>query len=400
VLLRSIIISLVLAGFASAPSRSLANDLCSVTVFETDPRQAAANCTSVLSSDQLTTAERAEALKIRARSFHKTDRLDDAIRDYEEALKLAPEDAELHVRRGWTAFDKRDYDVVFAQANRALELKPGYAEVYALVGTALSMGGRNNFESAKAALDEAIRLQPLNPLYRFNRFGLLEENGFDNEAIDEADAILRLPLPLITKPGAAYIYLKHTTDRIAVEVKRAIILKTMGRTKEAEQAYDRAVELDPDALTYAMRAEFKLTHIAFIPNAPMPQMQMKSVQDDIDQAIALDPDYWFALNMQARLFLVRGEYASAAAYYVRALKGYPINGGMRWRYATALRQLGRGEEAITEATTAFRLDPGFMRDKLRDLRKFGYFVPTESEADLRPAIMDAVRACMIDERCG
>jgi tetratricopeptide (TPR) repeat protein len=398
VLRRSIIISLVLACFASAPSRSLADDLCSVTALETDPEQAAANCTSVLSSDQLTTAERAEALKIRARSFHKTDRLDDAIRDYEEALKLAPNDAELHVRRGWTAFDKQDYDVVYDQANRALELKPGYAEAYALVGTALSMGGRDNFANAKAALDEAIRLQPLNPQYRFNRFELLEENDFDNEAINEADAILRLPLPLITKPGAIDIYLKHTTYRIAVEVKRAILLRSIGRTKEAEQAYDRAVELDPDALTYAMRAEFRLTHTAFTPNAPMPQML--SVQDDIDHAFALDPDYWFALNMQARLFLTRGEYAPAATYYVRALKGYPINGGMRWYYATALRQLGRGEEAVTEATTAFRLDPGFMREKLKYLRERGYFVPTESETDLRPAIMDAVRACMIDEGCG
>ncbi len=59
-----------------------------------------------------------------------------------------------------------------------------------------------------------------------------------------------------------------------------------------------------------------------------------------------------------------------------------------------------GEEAVTEATTAFRLDPGFMREKLKYLRERGYFVPTESETDLRPAIMDAVRACMIDEGCG
>lgn len=398
-LLRSIIICLVMAGYASAPSKALADDLCSAAIFETDAKQAAANCTSILNSDLLTAAERAEALKIRARAFHRLGQLDDAIRDYEEALKLAPDDAELHLRRGWTAFDKRDFDLVFAQAHRALELKPGYAEVYALIGTALSMRECEceNFAESKAALDEAIRLEPLRPLYRYNRLGLFEENGFYNKAIDEADAILRLPLPLITKPAAAKSYLEFTTYKIAIEVKRATLLEFVGRTKEAEQAYDCAVESDPDALTYAMRAEFRLTHTAFFSGAPMPQM--KAVQDDLDKAFALDPDYWFTLKVQANLLLVHGEYELAAAYFVRALKGYPINGGMRWSYAATLRHLGRREEAVTEATTAFRLDPGFMEQKLRYLRERGYFVPVKSDTDLRPAIMDAVRACMLDEGC-
>jgi tetratricopeptide (TPR) repeat protein len=409
VLVRNIVIFFVLVGYASAPNRSLADDLCSVSVFETDAKQAAASCTSILDNGHLTTAARVEALKIRARAFNRMGQLDDAITDYEEALKLAPDDAELHVYRGWRALDKEDFDLAFAQARRALQLKPEYAEVYALVGAASNMSRCwcRNFAKAKAADDEAIRLQPLRPLYRFNRLLLFETNGFDNEAIGEADTILRLPAPLITKPAEVESYLKPTTYRIAVEVKRGILLRSAGRIKEAEQGWDHAVELDPDALTYAMRAEFRMSQTAFIPFAPLPPMT--AIQDDLDKAFALDPDYWFTLNLQAKLHLLRGEFDSAtahgeyelaAAYYARALKGYPINGGMRWNYAVTLRNLGRSDEAVAEATTAFRLDPGFMEQKLGYLREQGYFTLTASDTDPRPAVMDAVRACMLDERCG
>lgn len=396
-LLRNVIMFLVLAGYASAPSRSLADDLCSVTVLEADARQAAENCTSILNGSQLTTAARAQALKIRARAFHKMGQLDDAISDYEQALKLAPDDAELHVRRGWTALDKQDFALVFAQARRALELKPEYADVYDLIGVGLEQGGRENFAKAKAAYDEAIRLQPLEPRYRFHRLTLLEGNEFDNEAINEADAILRLPLPSITKPATVELYLKPLTYRIAVEAKRAILLNGSGRIKEAEQAFDHAVELDPNALTYALRADFRLAQIAFIPGAPLPPLD--AVQDDLGRALALEPDYWLALNQQARLHRVRGEYELAAADFLKALKGYPINGSLRWNYATTLRTLGRSEDAIAEATTAFQLDPGFMNEKLKYLSERGYLASTEPDTDPRPAILDAVRACMLDERC-
>ena len=394
-LLRDIIISLILAG--SLPSEALADDQCSVGVFETDARQAAENCTTVLNGDQLRPIARAEALKIRARAFHRLERLDDAIRDYEEALLFAPDDPELHVRRGWTAFDKRDLGIVFAQAHRALEIKPDYAEPYGLIGAALSLGGDTKFAVAKAAYDQAIRLQPNEPSYRFNRLTLLDVNGFYDEAIEEAEAVLQLPASAITKPSAATSYLRRTTYRIAITIERARLLRMTGRLKEAAQVYDRAIEIDPDPLTYTSRAEFKFSQTVFSPGAPVPSTA--AVQDDLDKALALDPDFWFARDEQARLHLLHREYDLAEADFVKGLKAYPTVGKMRWRYATTLRSLGRSDEAIEEAIKAFQLDPGFMSTKLRSLQQRGYLAPDDRGIDSRSALTDAVQACMLDERC-
>lgn len=366
-------------------------------VVETDPGQAIKNCTAILNADQLTTAERAEALKIRGRAHYRTDRLGDAIRDYEAALTIAPDDPELHLRRGWTAFDERDLETVFAHAHRALELKPGYADVYGLIGTALTLGGPQTFAEAKAAFDEAVRLQPQDLLPRYNRLFLLRANNFNDEAMKEAEAILALPTSVITKPAAVGYLGRRTTYRIAVTMERASLLRILGRFDEARQTYDRAIELDPDPLTYARRAEFRHSQVGFIPGAPAPPLT--DVQDDLDKALALDPDYWLSRNEQAKLHLNRHEYELAAADFARALKGNPIYGQMRWRYAETLRELGRNDEAASEAITAFRLDPDFMSEKIGLLQKRGYLAALTPNADPRPAVIDAVRACMLDERC-
>ncbi|MBR1211150.1 tetratricopeptide repeat protein [Bradyrhizobium sp. JYMT SZCCT0180] len=395
---------------ASGPS--LAADQCSLELLQANAARAAEACTSVLNADETTTASRVAALKIRGRAMQRLDRYPDAIADYETGLRIAPDDAELHLRRGWTAYDELlrgggsyfdpglqpALDLALKQATQALKLKPGYPDAYFLTGAALTMAGPDRFAEAKAAHDEAIRLDPNNPAMWFGRLIMLEKNRRFHEAIEDADVILRLPADLITKPRAAESYLKSTTHRIATAIKRAEMLRKLGRTNEAWQAYNMAAELDPDPITYSRRAEFRLSQIGFFPGMPPPPLD--AVQADLDKALALDPDYWVSHEQRGHLLVIREQYDAAATEFALALKQYPENGGMRWSYAMALRKLGRSEEAAGEGITAFRMDRGFMFQKLGMLRRLGYLAAIAPDADPRPAIMDAARACMLDERCG
>jgi tetratricopeptide (TPR) repeat protein len=399
------------------PGPSLAADQCSLELLLTNAARAAEVCTSVLNADETTAAARVDALKIRGRAMQRLDRYPDAIADYETGLRIASDDAELHLRRGWTAYDElrrgwsasgRGFyldpelqpalDLALKQATQALQLRPGYTNAYSLIGAALALAGPDRFAEAKAADDEAIRLEPNNPEVWYGRLLLLEKNRLFHEAIEDADAILRLPADLITKPKAVESYLRPTTYRIEVAIRRAKLLRAVGRTSEAWQAYDRAVELDPDPITYSRRAAFRLLEIAFFPGMPAPPLD--AVQADLDKALALDPDYWVGHEQQGHLLFVREQYDSAATEFALALKQFPGNGSMRWFYARILRKLGRNEEAAGEVITAFRLDRGFMFGKLDMLRKLGYLAAIAPDADPRPAIMDAARACMLDERCG
>lgn len=407
---------LVLACSALTPGRVLAGDECSLELLKASAARAAEACTLVLNQDGATANTRVEALKVRGRAMQRLDRYGDAIADYEAGLRIAPQDPELHMRRGWTAYEQlrrapdasrrfvsdpaleTAFNLALDQGRQALNLKPDYAEAYALIAATLLVGAPERFAETKAAYDEAVRLQPTDPEYRLHRSILLRRNGFLPEAIEDTDAILRLPADVNAKPSATKLYWRPTTYRVSAAIARAEMLTELGRTNEARQAYDSAVERDPDPITYTQRAAFNLTQTAA--SGGISPSLFDLIQDDLDKASALDPDYWVVHEKLGYLHDIRKQFDLAATEFARALKQFPGNGRMRWEYALVLRRLGRSEEAAGEAITAFRLDPGFMVNKLGMLRKRGYLAAIKPDADPRPALMDAVRACMLDERCG
>jgi tetratricopeptide (TPR) repeat protein len=144
-------LSLLLVCGGTCNSQSLLDEGCSVQGFEAQPATTVNVCTSILDAGGLSHSARAEALKIRARSLHSLGRLDEAISDYESALLLAPDDPELHVRRGWTAYDRHEFERVFGEAERALQLKPGYASAHDLIGAVFAHSTIRKFQAARAA---------------------------------------------------------------------------------------------------------------------------------------------------------------------------------------------------------------------------------------------------------
>jgi tetratricopeptide (TPR) repeat protein len=269
-------------------------------------------------------------------------------------------------------------------------MRKRHAGAYDLIGTGLGHADIDKLAEEKAAYDEAIRLQPDEPIFRYHRYQLLKRHGFQRDALQEADAILGLTIPTITKPFAVTYYGKLTSFRTAVALERASLLLAMGRINESQTAYDQSVQNDPSALTFAWRAQFHLAQ-----SAPM-----NVVQDNLDKSLAFDPAYWFSRDLQARVHFYSEQYEAAAAEYARAIELYPINGTMRWWHALTLRKLGRFDDASAEAVTAFQVDPGFMINQIDMLRMRGYLPTLAPNAHPIPALYDAARACMLDEGCG
>ncbi|HTC05575.1 MAG TPA: hypothetical protein VK749_19360, partial [Xanthobacteraceae bacterium] len=172
----------LMVGWAAGHDQALAQPACSVAAFEIQPEATVEACTAVLDKSGLSDSERAETLKIRARSLHVTGRLDDAIKDYDAALLLAPNDPELHLRRGWTAYDKVDFQTVLDQANEAIKLKPDYADAYDLVGAMLARREVGRQHEAMAVFAEAIRLDPNVPLFHIHLMDVSECCGMPEEA--------------------------------------------------------------------------------------------------------------------------------------------------------------------------------------------------------------------------
>jgi tetratricopeptide (TPR) repeat protein len=390
--------SLIVLLFCGATCRAQGApaDQCSADMLKKDTVAALEACNAALARPGLDAGARAALLKIRGRALHKSGRLDEAIATYEEALRLAPGDAELHLRRGWTAFDRRDLKTVFDHAKRALEINPQYAGAYDLMGAAFVVSGKDKVDEAKAAYEQAARLDPSEPLplyHLYQLFALKCECRRPLDALHAVEQILKLPAQIITEPDTADIYRTSTTYRVAANIARGELLGMLGRPNEARAAYDQAVADDPNALTYAGRAQFRLS---------LPDSE-SAIQADLDHALALDPDFWLARYDQALVHFYSARYDAASAELVRTLKVYPKYGEGHWRYAQTLRKLGREDEALEQALTAFEVDPSFAFSKFGMLQKRGYLAnlaSLEKVADPGAALADAVRACMLDQECG
>ena len=85
-------------------------------------------------------------------------RLDQAIADFDEAIRLKPKFAEAFTKRGHTKDHLGQYDEAMVDHDEAIRLKPDYVEAYANRGILKSLSGRRR--EAITDYDEAIRLQP------------------------------------------------------------------------------------------------------------------------------------------------------------------------------------------------------------------------------------------------
>jgi Tfp pilus assembly protein PilF len=198
--------------------------------------------------------------------------------------------------------------------------------------TALVEKSVGNAAAAEAAFEAALNLDPTNPqllmnfgnfrqalgqvdqsleLYdralaqapdaidiRFNRLLALTALRRVDEALAEAESLLR------TLPAEPRLHSTH-----------GVILRALGRLREAGQAFERALELDPQAL--------------------------------------------MALHGRAQIAADRDEDA-ASGWYRKALVSYPNSGDLIIGLAGALEGEGRADEAATTLEGALRANPSWI----------------------------------------
>jgi tetratricopeptide (TPR) repeat protein len=229
-------------------------------------------------------------------------RLNDATAEFEEALRLKPDLAEAHCNlgRAFSQVPGRLNDAI-AQFEAALRLKPDYAEAHYNMGRALSqVPGRLN--DAIVQLEAALRLKPDYPEAHYS-MGIIcsQKPGRLNDTIAEFEAVLRL------KPDFAEA---HNSLGLAWS-------KAPGRLDDAIAEFEAALRIKPD---YA-EAHCNLGAAW----ARMPGRQDDAITQD-QEALRLKPDL-------------------AEAHF---------NLGVAWA-----RMPGRQNDAIAQFEETVRLKPGF-----------------------------------------
>jgi tetratricopeptide (TPR) repeat protein len=150
---------------------------------------------------------------------------DIALGDYNEAIRLNPNAAQLYNNRGLAWAAKQDYDKAIADFNEAIRLDPKLALAYYNQGNALT--AKQEYDKAITDFSEATRLDP-KFVYAYDGRGiaLVAKQEYDRAITDFNEAIRLDPKFLNAYNGRGFTWMaKQEYDKAITDFNEAIRLE-------------------------------------------------------------------------------------------------------------------------------------------------------------------------------
>jgi protein O-GlcNAc transferase len=318
-----------------------------------------------------------------ARALHKlsvrhaqSGRFHEALQSVDQAIGLAPENAELHFHRAEVLCAMGRREQALEDYREAIALRPDYAEAVNNLGDTLLALGRA--AEALAQFERALELKPGFLLALNNRGNALQALGRHDAALLSYDRALA------QEPGSADIL-----------NNRANALLSLRRLEEAEADSRKALALQPghvEALLNLGKAQFARSRfddalqsfdaaIAAGPNhadawrhrgmALATLRRHQEAWSSYERAIALKPDFADAWIASGVLYSELAQFDKAIKCYRQALAAQPGSVSAKYHIADALRKLEKNDEALAALEEVLRLDPDYdyVRGQLAWLRR-------------------------------
>ena len=227
-----------------------------------------------------------------------------AIAEFNESLRLDPNQAQVHASRGlvWELKANQiqaifDYDEAIRLINEAMPLAPNEADVYYERGRVFWLKGDHDL--AIADYDEALRLNP-----KHAKASGAKETAQNSKESQKAISDLKEEVGRIQNPTDAESYLF-----------RSDLMLLQGDYERALADIGKAVELDPKNMDAAALRQTVL----------LVKGDYDQIITDLDQAISLDPNNSEAFEERGLWQTVKGEFVRAIADYEEAIRLSPKN---------------------------------------------------------------------------
>jgi len=265
-------------------------------------------------------------------------------------------------KRAETLLELKRYRDALDAYNRAVELRPEYAEAWKGQGNTLLELKR--YEEALDAYDKAIQVQP-NYLEAWNNRGkALDHLQRYEEAINSFDAALKIKpddLEAWNGRGNVQIKLQQYSEAIAsfnkavklqpnytpAWYRRGLALHNLRQYQKAVESYDKAVEYKPDSSeAWYSRG-----------NALINLQRYKEAVESYDKAVQFQPNFYKAWYSQGSALSNLRDYKEAVTSFDKAVKLKPDDYEAWYSRGWALHQLQRYEDAIVSYNKAIRLHP-------------------------------------------
>ncbi len=256
--------------------------------------------------------------------------VDEAIIHYQKALQIKPDYAEAHNNLGNALIQKGNVDEAIAHYQKALKIKPDYAEVHYNLGNALLKKG--SVDEAIAQYQKALQIT-LDYAEAHNNLGsALLQKGSVDEAIAHYQKALQI------KPDYA---------EACYNLGNALLKK--GSVDEAIAHFQKVLQITPD------NAEAHNN----LGNALLKKGSVDEAIAHFQKALQIKPDFAEAHNNLGNALLQKGSVDEAIVYYQKALQIKPDYAEAHYNLGNALLQKGNVDEAIAHFQKALQIKPDF-----------------------------------------
>ena len=227
---------------------------------------------------------------LKAQTFQRAGRFQDAIAICSQVLKAVPRDLNATYLMAMVQAQAGDIAQAASFFEATLAIKPDFTDARFNLAYALNLLGRH--EAAIPLYAEILRVNHRHPGARLNYSNCLKETGRYSEALASYDELLRL-LPQSAEAHS----------------NRALVLEKLRRLDEALVGYDKAISLKPD-------------YVEAHSNKGVALQKLRRFDEAIacyERALALKPDFAEAYANLGNIFRDMKRYEEASSRYDSAL---------------------------------------------------------------------------------
>ena len=252
----------------------------------------------------------AEEYLRRGVAYYSRSNFDQAISDFNKAIKVKPDLAQGYLNRGLAYINRGNTEQAFVDYAKALELNPQFDEAYSVRG--LAHASRLKFDEAILDYGKAIEVNPQYVQAYLNRGFLYVNKGEQEKAIADFNKIIKINASV---PAVYYL--------------RGIAYANKGNLQQAISDYTKAIELEPKYVeAYANRAlayiyKGNLEQQKIDPNSPKAfvnigptynnKLDLERAVADCTKAVEINPKYAEGYIVRSRIYLMEEKYDLAWA---------------------------------------------------------------------------------------
>ncbi len=295
-------------------------------------------------------------------NLHHQDKHEEAMKYFDKAIELQPENAEAWYYKGMTLLKSDKDEESIKYFDKAIELKPNYPDAWCHKALAYSSVG--TIEEAIKYADKAIELQPNYPYGWYYKGYVALSSGRYEESIKYFDKAIELQpnnaIAWLHKGSALHglgryeEVIKYADKAIELQPNfadawnsKAIALATLDKDEESIKYFDKAIELQPE-------------NADPLHNKAVVLFNLRRFEESIkyfDKAIELQSENAVAWYYKAIASGNLGKYGESIKYFDKSLELQPNNIDAWLNKGVALITLDKLEEAIKCFDNAIQLQP-------------------------------------------